>query len=131
MIRIKQGTVGYWDGVTVVPYTAANGDISLSPEAEAHFVGRGVAEYVGEAPAAGGENNPDDNTPTLPAYSEDMKATELRAIGEAFGLTFKVGMSKAAMVKALDEYFADAVTDEEAEDDGEAAPTFDSTDAVR
>lgn len=145
MIIVKQGTIGYWDGRKVVPYTEANGAIELDSAAEARFVKLGVAAYVGE---------PTD-TVKAPAYSVDMKPAALREIGKTYGLIFKVGMSKADMVAALDEYFNPAEsdegangedeetdegangedgdvldTDEDVEDDGEDAPTFDSTEAV-
>lgn len=141
MIKVKQGTIGYWDGRKVVPYTEANGAIELDSAAEARFVKLGVAEYVGE---------PND-TVKAPAYSVDMRADALREIGKHYGLTFKVGMSKVDMVAALDEYFnpAESVEGADGEDeeteggepndteesdegaDGEEPPTFDSTEAVR
>lgn len=41
----------------------------------------------------------------LPFYSVDSSAADLREIGKTCGLSFRVGMSKADMVAALDEYF--------------------------
>ena len=134
MIRVIKGTIGYWDGRKIVPYTAENGAIELDSAAEARFVKLGVAEYVGE-PA---------EIVKAPAYNADMKADALREIGKAYGLTFKVGMTKLEMVAALDEHFNPAANDEDVEnddpivdpdemveDDGEEAPTFDSTEAVQ
>jgi hypothetical protein len=46
------------------------------------------------------------------------------------GLTFKVGMTKKAMVEALDAYI-EAHTDDEPVDDGEPAPSFDAAEAVQ
>ena len=61
-----------------------------------------------------------------------MKASELRDLGKQYGLTFKVGMSKAEMIAALDDFFAveSEAPEADAEGDGEDAPTFDSTEAV-
>ena len=43
-----------------------------------------------------------------------MKADQLRALLEQYGVPYKSGMNKADMVAALDEYFA--------QDGGEAPP---------
>lgn len=64
----------------------------------------------------------------IPEYSVDMKATELREIGAMCGLTFKVGMSKADMVAALDKHIAENTIEDE---DGEPAPVFDAAEAVQ
>lgn len=47
-----------------------------------------------------------------PEYNIDMKATELREIMDNCQLIYKVGMSKADMVAALDAYFEDEGADE-------------------
>lgn len=134
MIRVIKGTIGYWDGRKVVPYTAAHGNIQLDAASEERFVKLGVAEYVGEYDATA--DDVDGNDLNSPAYSVDMKSADLRKIGAEFGLKFPANMSKAAMVAALDEHFAaipadDEETDTEDEESGEDAPTFDSTEAVR
>ena len=77
---------------------------------------KGVAEYV--TPSLVPEEE------TQPLYHSGMTGKELREIGEAYGLTFKQGMSKADMVSKLDELFAE----QEPEED---APTFDAAEAVQ
>lgn len=81
-----------------------------------------VATAVGEANEQGASNNTPDNeagsigsenAQSIPEYSVDMKAAELREIMEDCGLQYKVGMSKADMVAALDAYFGDEVEDED------------------
>lgn len=78
---------------------------------------------------------PEDVIP-IPEYSAENTAAELREIGKLCGLTFKSGMTKAEMVAALDAHIeanmVDGVeiTDDDAEDDGEPAPTFDASEAV-
>ena len=54
-----------------------------------------------------------DELPSVPAYSVEMKVDQLRPLLERFGLAFKVGMTKADMVAALDEYFSAAPDDDE------------------
>lgn len=56
-------------------------------------------------------------TPERPVYSTDMKVAELREVMDEYQLPFKVGMSKADMVAALDNYFADEVENEEGADE--------------
>lgn len=50
------------------------------------------------------KNDGDDET-DIPEYSIETNAKELRKIAESVGITFKVGVTKEDMVKALDEYF--------------------------
>ena len=75
---------------------------------------KGVAEYGTSSPVPAEE--------TEPIYHSGMTAKELRDIGEAHGLSFKQGMSKADMVSKLDELFAEPEED---------APTFDAAEAVQ
>lgn len=49
----------------------------------------------------------------VPAYNAEMSIAELKEIMEQCGLTYKVGMSRAKMVAALDEYCATAEDAEE------------------
>lgn len=136
MIRMISGTTRTEWGTK----SPASGPFSASAAIEERLVRLGVAVYVdtvepetdktGVATGAGGENSHEagedppgggDSSGGLdkpPAYSVDMKAAELRAIMELCGLTYKVGMTKADMVAALDEYYRDA----DGEDDGEDPP---------
>lgn len=142
MIRMKNGVCGMRNGMK----SASDGSFSLSAEAEARLVARGVAEYVdGErtnfmpAPPEIPElpELPEGVT-AIPEYSVNMTPAELRSIGKMCGLTFKIGMSKADMVAALDKHIADntvedaepvdAEIEEAAEDD---APVFDAAEAVQ
>ncbi len=123
-VKILAGGYGLRKGTRNTLCTKNN--IVEVDDAEAErIVSLGVAEYfdsvVATPPADEFEENSGDNTPNgengsndaengdseTPAYSVDMKADELRAIGKQFDITFKVGTTKEDMVKALDEYFAD------------------------
>ena len=66
-----------------------------------------------ETPPAG-EAPSEEESDEIPEYSTDMKADQLRALLEQYGVPYKSGMNKADMVAALDEYFA--------QDGGEAPP---------
>ena len=137
----------------VVAKGPEDGPFSVTPEREAELVGKGLARYVQENPPHVEDEQPvyeeneapveEDGAPVgfdempvegiaIPEYSESMKAAELREIGAEFGLSFKVGMTKAEMVAALDAYFEEMAEAEgdETEDDGEPAPDFDASEAV-
>ena len=147
MIKMKSGTYGLpvMHGGAVVRVerkTSKDEPFSLSPEAEARLVERGVAEYVGEAVGItedGEITDLPDGVTAIPVYSEETSAKELREIGKLCGLSFKVGMSKADMVAALDAHIeANMVEGVEVNEDGEItvaegedAPTFDPSEAVQ
>lgn len=115
----------------------------VSPETEERLIRLGLAvraDHVDtEMPIGFDETPPEDDgedARPLLVYSMENTAAELREIGKQFGLTFKVGMTKADMVAALDAYFDPNVSDgvdideDAAEDDGEDAPSFDASEAV-
>lgn len=129
-ILITNGTVIYNTGGTSVSLKASDGPQTLPEETEARLVAAGVAMYVGKLAHAvatlpdnvnddpEGDNLPDDASGSdgaqdRPEYSTNMKSAELRGLMEEFGLTYKVGMTKANMVAALDAYFEDEVRDDE------------------
>lgn len=121
-----------------------SGPFSADPVQEKRLVDMKLAVYV-KAPAAadsgapiGFDETPDedampDGVTGIPKYSVDMKATELREIGALCGLTFKVGMTKAEMVAALDKHIEEHSVDGFTVDDetpDEDAPTFNAAEAV-
>lgn len=139
MIRIIHGVYGYLDKDGIVrPKTEADAPFALLPEQEARLVRLGVAEYVHnvkpasvleaetveavENPSASSEDAPTDNISLA-----DLSVKELREIGKEYGISFKVGMSKADMVKAIEA--AETVMDLEEAD--EPAPVFDASEAVQ
>lgn len=139
MIKIVKGVYGYLNkNGSVIPKTEKDGPFELSEEKEARLVGLGVAVYVNE-PAKVPEKEPGQDEaaediaraeaePSL----EEMTVKELRELGkEQYGLTFKVGTTKAEMIQAIQEKWPqDTEDDEAAEDDGEALPEFDPSEAV-
>ncbi len=142
MIKIIRGTYGRKVGNRVVPMTKDSAPFELAPEQEARLVAQKVAAYVDGAPAAktdnakGGAQLPD-GVGGVPEYSVETSAKELREIGKSLGLNFKVGMSKAEMVAALDKHIEENSVDgydledaDEGEDTNEDAPDFNAADAV-
>ena len=136
MIKIVQGTFGYWNGTSVVPKTSKDGPLDLEPELEQRLVKKGVAVFVSAAPAdppatpptpendggtppdpaAAGQDNDDDG---LPAYDAGMKLEELKEIAAIYGVNASKMRSKAAVVAAIDA--VKAALDQDP-DDGESPP---------
>ena len=96
----------------------------------------GKAVRGGEKPENEGDEYDEDSSEKIDESADEeidetvvdktMTAKELRELGKIYGLTFKVGMSKAEMVDALKDHFAA----ENAEDD-EDAPELDASKAVQ
>lgn len=143
MIKIVRGVYGFLDKNGIVrPKTEADEPFELLPEQEERLVALGVAEYVGiiedeQEPAETEleesedeqEHIGNDDMPTeRPLIEYTVK--ELREIGKEYGLTFKVGTSKADMVKAIEATEAELNISAE-DEDGEPAPVFDASEAVQ
>lgn len=141
MIKIVCGVYGHYIDGRVVAKNSDSEPFSLTPRQEAELVAKGVAAFVDEvtevshagASAPIGFDESPESDIEIPEYSVDMKADELREIGKDCGLHFKVGMTKADMVAALDAFFAEKIDEDdadEAEDDGMELPDFDPAEAV-
>lgn len=149
MIKIVRGVYGFLDKNGIVrPKTEADEPFELLPEQEARLVKLGVAQYVenvkdeqeqeesapDETEEVETEDEQDpigfDETPAEELLLSEMSVPELRKVGKGYGLTFKVGTSKAEMVKAIEAAEAEVHTEAE-DDDGEPAPVFDASEAVQ
>lgn len=120
-IKIIGGRYGYIspNGVFFVK-TENSAPFEVDDKEADRLIKRGVAEIVRESGkhpeiddetswagsnptdeenAAGGENE------GVFAYDENTSVKELREIGKKCGLSFPVGVTKANMIAALDEYF--------------------------
>lgn len=131
MIRIIRGTYGYLDENGIVkPKTEKDEPFSLTPEQEDRLVGLGVAVYV-DTPVKD-KAHEDIDRAQVQKLLEEMTAKELRELGKEYGLSFKVGTTKAEMVEAIQQYAAaQEPEDDDAEDDDEDMPAFDATEAVK
>lgn len=138
MIRIIRGVYGHYVGGRVVAKDKTSKPFSLDPEQEARLVRVGVAAYVQEEPADTLPELPEGVT-TIPAYSMETKADDLRKIAKQLGMTFPVGTTKAEMVAQMDAFLEEHTEDVENMDDDvdmppedtEEAPTFDAAQAVQ
>lgn len=130
MIKIIAGVYGYKENGIILPKDKDSEPFSLDPEREAELVAQGVAEYanviIPEAelePEADGDEDPQNEKPEKPEYSDKMRLTELQALAGAYGLDAQNMRTKAEVIKLLDDYFAE-------EDDTEAPPAFGAMDPV-
>ncbi len=126
-IIITSGTYGHYENGRLRPKDASSGAFAVSEAEAERLVSLELARYAdtpvatpeamsavdeqGVRPAedndtAEGEYEDEDK----PLYDESSSVSELRAIAKEHGLTFRVGMSKADMITALNEFFADAPT---------------------
>ncbi len=149
MIKMIRGVFGLPVNGIVKAMDKNSGPFEAGAEQEARLIRLGLAVRVetGEpAPVVEPAETVDTEAPIgfdempplpedvigIPEYSVSMKATELREIGAMCGLTFKVGMSKADMVAALDAHIEGSMVDDDVfDEDGEPAPEFDAAEAVQ
>lgn len=145
-VKIVNGVYGYRpDGVGSTEPIGIGETVSLPDDEAARLVDLGVAIIVGDAPApvatpdvgqsdgGEGDDTPEDGNgaedgdepPALPPYSVTMKADQLHVLLDRVGIQFKVGMTKADMVAALDAHFAEAD-----EDSDETPPGLGAEDPV-
>ena len=140
MIKMTLGVYGFMDKDGFIrPKTPADDPFELLPEQEARLVRLGVAQYVKnvkpmEFPPVEQEKIPAeqdsidiDVTPDVEHALSELSVKELREIGKDYGLTFKIGTSKADMVAAIEKAEAELIDEE---DDSEPAPSFDASEAV-
>lgn len=140
MIKMLRGVFGLpVDGI-VKGMDKNSEPFNAGAEQEARLVSLGLAVYVDDAestiidaPIGFDETPPEmpelpDGVEAIPEYSIENTAAELREIARMCGLTFKVGMSKAEMVAALDEFFEENLIEGEPDED---APAFDAAEAVQ
>lgn len=133
MIKMIMGVYGFMDKDGIIrPKTAADDPFELLPEQEERLVRLGVAQYVENvksAPVSPVEQDPIDIevTPDVEHALSELSVKELREIGKDYGLTFKIGTSKADMVAAIEAAEAELM---DADEDDEPAPVFDASEAV-
>ncbi len=145
MIKMLRGTYGLPVKGIVKGMNKNSGAFNAGAEEEARLVSLGLAEYVDDtvvddAPIGFDETPPEllelpDGVEAIPEYSIKNTATELRKIAKMCGLTLKVGMTKAAMVEALDKFFEENLVDDAEDTDNDTvvddAPVFDASEAVQ
>ena len=136
MIRIIQGVYGHYmtDPETgksrVVAKDKDSEPFALTEEQESRLVGQGVAEYVCELAPAHVQEVGEEITGHLdPEQLRELTNAKLTELAEEMGIDTKKLTTKAKLIEAITS--AEIVPGEdEDEDDGEDAPTFDAAEAV-
>lgn len=124
-VKIIKGTYGHHpvNRCHITPVSAGN-TVDVSEKEANRLISIGIAKPVEESsisatemPLRETENVSGVNTmieqenaqssENKPNYDTDMNIRDLRKIMDNVGLSYRVGMSKADMVKALDMYFSD------------------------
>lgn len=151
MIKIIQGTYGYLDkNGCVKPKTEKDDPFELTKEQEARLVRLGVAVYVDEPdkePGQGNDKDPGQDPEKSgevtghldPEQLAELTNAQLKEIAEKMGIDTKKLTTKAKLIEAItaEEVIAGPAEDdgaepeEDGEDDGEQAPTFDAAEAVQ
>lgn len=131
-IKIISGIYGYRPAGSKViePKRAGDPAFQVEDAEAARLVSLKVAAYVDENSSSKSETEAPKG---IPSYNADMKSTELREIMSDYGIPYKVGMSKADMVAALDEYFKEESgedSDGGSEGDEEAPPDLGAEEPV-
>ena len=102
MIKIIQGTFGFYDGKRVRPLTAADGAVDLkNPELEKRLIAEGVAISIDNGQLTV-DNCPAGDDGELPEYSMDNTMKELQAIAGIYGVDVTGLRTKPEIIAAID-----------------------------
>lgn len=149
-IQMIAGTFGYKNKSGFIePKTPASGPFSLTEEQEKRLVKSGVAKYV-ENSADGGDPLVSQNTPqnptdgqtvSIPTNLQTLKNEVLKEIADQLGIDTtdlerkeiiaKIKEVQEAKAKEQPEATDDGDDEDEIIDDGEEAPVFDPTEAIK
>lgn len=143
MIRIIAGVYGYRENGIITPKDKDSKPFSLNPEREAELVHLGIAEYIDidkveekkepEQPDESCDQKRDidyDEYHEKPEYDNEMKLEQLKKIANEHGIETRAMRSKAEVLHALDQYFAEENEDTEADESEEDLPVFGAIDPV-
>ncbi len=122
LIRIKNTTFGLVVNGIVKPKTPADPPFDVADELAYRLVREGKAEIVGDV--KGSEECSDDEENAgkegdegggfgIPKYGEESSKTDLKAIANEYGIAIAETATKQEIIKALDDFFADALPDSE------------------
>lgn len=125
LIRIINGTYGHRPEGTkrVIPKRPGDKPFEVPDEIAKRLVEDKIA-VPAQREMQDSVSSPETSAANFPEYSGETKMDELRAIASEFGLSFRVGMTKAEMVALLDEHFAKYEEAETVEVEGEALPAL-------
>ncbi len=122
LIRIKNTTFGLVVNGIVKPKTPADPPFDVADELAYRLVREGKAEIVDDVKASedysddegnAGEEGNGDSGFSIPKYDAATSKTDLKAIANEYGIAIAKTATKQELIKALDNFFADALPDSE------------------
>lgn len=121
LIRIKNTTFGLVINGIVKPKTPADPPFEVADELAYRLVQDGIAEIVGDIAPANLSNEEEEMGEItnegvdfrIPKYGEGTSKADLQAIAKEYGVSLSAVATKQEIIKALDDFFADALPDAE------------------
>lgn len=119
-IRILNTTFGLVVDGIVKPTSPKDPPFEVDEKLGLRIVREGIAEAVdgAERGEVQSESNDNDNAESagddfgIPQYSADTSKADLQSIANEYGIEVSAAATKQELIKALDDFFADALSDD-------------------
>lgn len=119
-IRILNTTFGLVVDGIVKPKSPKDPPFEVDEKLGLRLVREGIAEAVGgaergEVPSESNDNDNDESAGDdfgIPQYSAETSKAELQSIANEYGIEVSSAATKQEIIKALDDFFADALSDD-------------------
>lgn len=119
-IRILNTTFGLVIDGIVKPKSPKDPPFDVDEKLGSRLVREGIAEAVDGTESGGvpSESNDNDNDESagddfgIPQYSAETSKAELQSIANEYGIEVSSAATKQEIIKALDDFFADALSDD-------------------
>lgn len=121
LIRIKNTTFGLVVNGIVRPKTPKDPPFEVDEELGSRHVSEGIAEMIGGTADADVQPESNDNVNDIdessedfgiPQYGADTTKADLQSIATEYGIEVSATATKQELIKALDDFFADALSDD-------------------
>ena len=121
LIRIRNTTFGLVVNGIIKPKTPKDPPFDVDEELGSRLVSEGIAEMIGGTSVADVQpesndivNDIDENGEDfgIPQYGADTPKADLQSIANEYGIEISATATKQELIKALDDFFADALPDD-------------------
>lgn len=121
LIRIRNTTFGLVVNGIVRPKTPKDPPFEVDEELGSRLVSEGIAEMIGGTADADVQPESNDNVNDIdessedfgiPQYGADTTKADLQSIANEYGIEVSAAATKQELIKALDDFFADALSDD-------------------
>lgn len=121
LIRIRNTTFGLVVNGIIKPKTPKDPPFDVDEELGSRLVSEGIAEMIGGTSVADVQpesndivNDIDENGEDfgIPQYGADTPKADLQSIANEYGIEVSATATKQELIKALDDFFADALPDD-------------------